>query len=30
VRRKVYYKIISIDDFEELANAMMKAYQEEP
>lgn len=26
----MYYKIISIDDFEELANAMMKAYSEEP
>lgn len=24
------YKIISIDDFEELANAMMKAYSGEP
>ena len=26
----MYYKIISIDDFEELANTMMKAYSEEP
>lgn len=26
----MYYKIISMDDFEALANAMMKAYSEEP
>lgn len=29
-KEKMNYKIVSIDDFEALANAMMEAYQEEP